>query len=122
MFKAATVTMQPTIIRNTFCSILKAPNLEPKNPPIITTTSNGRTNSKLIGFVNACPANPLIEFVRMSVLWTDEDSLKAIWGEILKWGFALMYKNAIAQAREENVDWPNVMGKIKDLNNGIIRV
>jgi len=60
--------------------------------------------------------------VRMSVLWTDEDSLKAIWGEILKWGFALMYKNAIAQAREENVDWPDVMGKIKDLNNGIIRV
>jgi len=54
--------------------------------------------------------------VRMSVLWTDEDSLKAIWGEILKWAFALMYKNAIAQAREENVDWPHVMGKIKDQN------
>jgi len=54
--------------------------------------------------------------VRMSVLWTDEDSLKAIWGEILKWAFALMYKNAIAQAKEENVDWPHVMGKIKDLN------
>jgi len=60
--------------------------------------------------------------VRMSILWTDEDSLKAIWNEILKWAFALMYKNAIAQAREENVDWPDVMGKIKDLNNGIIRV
>ncbi len=60
--------------------------------------------------------------VRMSILWTDEDSLKAIWSEILKWAFALMYKNAIAQAREENVDWPDVMGKIKDLNNGIIRV
>jgi len=54
--------------------------------------------------------------VRMSILWTDEDSLKAIWGEILKWAFALMYKNAIAQAREENVDWPHVMEKIKDLN------
>jgi len=54
--------------------------------------------------------------VRMSVLWTDEDSLKAIWGEILKWAFALMYKNAIAQAKEENVDWLHVMGKIKDLN------
>ncbi len=50
--------------------------------------------------------------VRMSVLWTDEDSLKAIWGEILKWAFALMYKNAIAQAREENIDWSHIMGKI----------
>ncbi len=51
--------------------------------------------------------------VRMSVQWTDEDSLKAIWGEILKWAFALMYKNAIAQAREEIVDWPHVMEKIR---------
>jgi len=50
--------------------------------------------------------------VRMSVQWTDEDSLKAIWGEILKWAFALMYKNAIAQAREENIDWSHIMGKI----------
>jgi len=47
--------------------------------------------------------------VRMSVQWTDEDSLKAIWGEILKWAFALMYKNAIAQAKEENMDWSHVM-------------
>lgn len=54
--------------------------------------------------------------VRMGVLWTNEDSLKAIWGEILKWAFALMYKNAIAQAKEENVDWSHVMGKIKGLN------
>jgi len=58
--------------------------------------------------------------VRMSVLWTDEDSLKAIWSEILKWAFALMYKNAIAQAKEENVDWPHVMGKIKDLNETLV--
>jgi len=54
--------------------------------------------------------------VRLSVFWTDEDSLKAIWGEILKWAFALMYKNAIAQAKKEDVDWSHVMGKIKDLN------
>jgi len=52
--------------------------------------------------------------VRMSVQWTDEDSLKAIWGEILKWAFALMYKNAIAQAREENIDWSHIMGKINN--------
>jgi len=28
MLNAATATMPPTIIRDTFCSILKAPNLE----------------------------------------------------------------------------------------------
>jgi len=51
--------------------------------------------------------------VRMSVLFTDEDSLKAIWSEILRWAFVLLYKNAIAQAKEENVDWSRIMGKIK---------
>ena len=43
--------------------------------------------------------------VRMSVLWTEEDQLKAIWAEILRWTFELLYRNAIAQAREENVNW-----------------
>ncbi len=52
-----------------------------------------RGNAQLFFAMNA---------VRMGVLWTDEDSLKAIWDEILKWAFALLYKNAIAQAKEEN--------------------
>ena len=51
--------------------------------------------------------------VRMSVVFTDEYSLKAIWDEILRWAFVLLYKNAIAQAKEENVDWSRIMGKIK---------
>jgi len=68
MLRAATATMPPTIIRITLWSILKAPNLEPKNPPIITTTNNGRRSSKLIVFVIACPAKPLIELVRMKKL------------------------------------------------------
>ncbi len=68
MLKAATATMPPTIIRNTFCSILKAPNLEPKYPPTITTNNNGRRSSKLMVFVIACPAKPLIELVRMKKL------------------------------------------------------
>ena len=42
--------------------------------------------------------------VRMSVQWTDEEPLKAIWDEILKWAFVLTYKNAISQAKEENID------------------
>ena len=52
--------------------------------------------------------------VRTSVYWTDEESLKAIWGEILKWTFELMYKNALAQAKEENIKWSPVLEKIKN--------
>lgn len=51
--------------------------------------------------------------VRASVFWTEEESLKAIWAEILNWTFELMYKNAIAQAREEKADWSPVLEKIK---------
>ncbi len=50
--------------------------------------------------------------VRASVYWSDEESIKAIWGEILNWTFELMYKNAIAQAREEKNDWSPVMEKL----------
>ena len=50
--------------------------------------------------------------VRTSVYWTDEESLKAIWGEILNWTFELMYKNAIAQAREEKKEWSPILEKI----------
>jgi len=42
-----------------------------------------------------------INAVRMSVLWTEEDSLQAIWGEILTWAFAFQSKTAIAEARKE---------------------
>ncbi len=41
--------------------------------------------------------------VKTSVLWTDEDTLKEIWGEILSWAFDLLYKNTIAQAKDENL-------------------
>jgi len=68
---------------------------------------NPKANAQNIMAMNA---------VRMSVLWTEEDQLKAIWAEIFRWAFELLYKNAIAQAREENVNWSRVMGKIKNLN------
>ena len=55
--------------------------------------------------------------VRTSVFWTDEESLKAIWGEIMNWTFELMYKNAIAQAKEEKAEWSPVLGKIANTNN-----
>jgi len=51
--------------------------------------------------------------VRTSVYWTDEESLKAIWSEILKWTFELMYKNAIAQAKEENTKWSPILEKLE---------
>ena len=51
--------------------------------------------------------------VRTSVLWTEEESLKAIWGEILKWTFELMYKNALAQAKEENSEWSPLFEKLE---------
>ena len=51
--------------------------------------------------------------VRTSVYWTDEESLKAIWSEILKWTFELMYKNAIAQAKEENTQWSPILEKLE---------
>ncbi len=68
MLKAATATMPATIICNIFCLILKAPNLEPKNPPIITTNNNGTRSSRSIVFVIACAVKPLIELVRMKKL------------------------------------------------------
>lgn len=51
--------------------------------------------------------------VKTSILWTDEESLKAIWGEILNWTFELLYENALAQGEGED-DWSNVMKKLKN--------
>jgi len=52
--------------------------------------------------------------VRTSVFWTDDESLKAIWSEILKWTFELMYKNAMAQAKKENLEWSPVFEKLEN--------
>ena len=50
--------------------------------------------------------------VKTSVLWTDEETLKEIWSEILNWAFDLLYKNAIAQAKDENLEWSHIMEKL----------
>ena len=52
--------------------------------------------------------------VKTSVLWTDDESLKAIWGEILSWTFDLLYENALAQGKDDKEEWSNVMKKIKN--------
>ncbi len=49
--------------------------------------------------------------VKVSVAWTDEESLKAIWGEILAWTFDLLFKNAVSLHEEELVE---VIKKIKE--------
>lgn len=52
--------------------------------------------------------------VKTSVIWTDDESLKAIWGEILSWTFDLLYENALAQGKDEKAEWSNMMKKIKN--------
>lgn len=52
--------------------------------------------------------------VKTSVVWTDDESLKAIWNEIISWTFELLYENALAQGKDDNADWSNVMKKIKN--------
>ena len=52
--------------------------------------------------------------VKTSVIWTDDDSLKAIWGEIIGWTFDLLYENALAQGTNDDQNWSNTMKKIKN--------
>jgi hypothetical protein len=42
--------------------------------------------------------------VKTSILWTDDESLKAIWSEIIAWTFELLYENAMAQNEGEWAD------------------
>jgi hypothetical protein len=52
--------------------------------------------------------------VKTSVVWTDDESLKAIWNEIISWTFELLYENALAQGKDNDADWSKVMKKIKN--------
>jgi len=52
--------------------------------------------------------------VKTSIVWTDDESLKAIWGEIISWTFELLYENALAQGNDNEVNWSSVMKKIKN--------
>jgi len=49
--------------------------------------------------------------VKTSIIWTDDQSLQAIWSEILGWTFELLYENAMAQ---NDLEWGNVMKKLKN--------
>jgi len=49
--------------------------------------------------------------VKTSVVWTDDESLRAIWSEILNWTFELLYENAMAN---DDKEWANVRKKLKN--------
>ena len=49
--------------------------------------------------------------VKTSVVWTDDESLKAIWSEIIGWTYELLYENAMASNDEE---WTTVMKRLKN--------
>lgn len=49
--------------------------------------------------------------VKASVVWTDEETLKAVWGEITAWMYELLYENAMAQAEQDGAKWPGTMQK-----------
>jgi len=51
--------------------------------------------------------------VKTSIIWTDDESLKAIWSEIISWTFDLLYENALAQG-DNGANWSQIMKKIKD--------
>lgn len=51
--------------------------------------------------------------VKASVVWTDEETLKAVWGEITEWLYELLYENAMAQAKQDGARWPGTMQKAK---------
>jgi hypothetical protein len=51
--------------------------------------------------------------VRTAVHFTDEESLKAIWSEIVKWIYQLLYENAIAKAKSEHSEWASTFEKLK---------
>ena len=48
--------------------------------------------------------------VKTSVLWTDDESLKAIWSEIVAWTFEILYENAMVQ----DTEWANTLKKLKN--------
>ena len=52
--------------------------------------------------------------VKASIVWTDDESLKAIWSEIIRWVFELLYENALSKGNPDNVNWSSVMKKLKD--------
>ena len=52
--------------------------------------------------------------IKTSVLWTDDETLKAVWGEITEWMYELLYENAKAQAMQEGATWADTLKDVKN--------
>ena len=48
--------------------------------------------------------------VKAGVIWTDDESLEAIWSEIISWTFDLLYENAKAQDEE----WADTLRRLRN--------
>lgn len=68
-------------------------------------SDNPAKNSKHILAMNA---------VKASVMWTDDETLKAVWGEITEWMYELLYQNAMAQAKQEGAKWADTLKDVKN--------
>jgi hypothetical protein len=51
--------------------------------------------------------------VKSAIYFTDDESLKAIWVEIIKWVYQLLYENAIAQGKAEKENWASTFDKLQ---------
>lgn len=51
--------------------------------------------------------------VKTSIVWTDDESLKAIWSEIISWTFDLLSENTLVQGGP-GANLSDVMKKIKN--------
>jgi hypothetical protein len=45
--------------------------------------------------------------VKTSIIWTDEQSLKSIWQEIIQWVSELLYQNAVSKGTKNDDQWAN---------------
>lgn len=51
--------------------------------------------------------------VRTGILWTDEDSVRSIWKEIIKWVYGLLYSNAIAHGQSQKYAWTETFSRLQ---------
>ena len=50
--------------------------------------------------------------IKASVVWTDEETLRAVWDEIVGWSYQLLYENAMAQADQQGELWSETLGSV----------
>ncbi|MDH3277732.1 MAG: hypothetical protein OEL77_06295 [Nitrosopumilus sp.] len=96
--------MKKTIFEPDKLALSKKDILDFCDRVIVKWSKNPTENTNNILAMNA---------VKTSILWTDDESLKAIWDEIISWTFDLLYENALAQGDQEG-NWSDVMKKIKN--------